>query len=253
MPKNIKTACEGDCTAGENGLVHCAAYLLDIQPMKEIPETGIRSGNMRSAFKQAGFQVLTASKYLTSGNYLLPGDILLYDNHHAATNVTRGKKVDYTYRDVIDSLDKYSGGYKPGDRPLKKGCEGDDVKQVQLALLGLGYKLPKYGADGDFGSETENAVKTWQRNNGMPDTGELSADDVIRLCGGGKQVEITGELVNVRAAPGLSGREIGTAHKGDQLPYGGETKKDDRGVEWHLVEFRNANGWVSGKFSRIVG
>ena len=37
--------------------------------------------------------MLTDSKYLTGCDYLLPGDILLYDSHHTATNVTIGKKV----------------------------------------------------------------------------------------------------------------------------------------------------------------
>ena len=42
---------------------------------------------------KAGFKALTASKYLTSAKYLLPGDILLYENHHAAANVTLGSAV----------------------------------------------------------------------------------------------------------------------------------------------------------------
>ena len=255
LPAKITAPCEEDCTAGVNANVHACGYLLDIPALKNIKETGIRSGNMRGAYKAAGFKVLTDRKYLTSGDYLLPGDVLLYENHHAAANVTVGKAVrsDYTYHDVIDNLDEYrDGGYKPGDRPLKKGCEGDDVKQVQLALLSLGYSLPKYGADGDFGSETEKAVKAWQKDNGMPETGMLSKDDVIRLCGAGREVEITGQSVNVRAAPSLSGRDIGTVHKGDRLPYGGETKADDRGIDWYLIEYDNGNGWVSAKYARII-
>ena len=115
LPAKIKTACEEDCTAGVNGCVHCAAYLLDIPALKKIPETGVRSSNMRKYYKAAGFQVLTDPKYLKSGDYLLPGDILLYDNHHGATNVTVGKKVkaDYTYHDVIDNLDEYRHGPTP--------------------------------------------------------------------------------------------------------------------------------------------
>jgi len=47
---------------------------------------------MRSNFKKAGFIVLTDKKYLSGYEYLLPGDILLYENHHTATNITKGKK-----------------------------------------------------------------------------------------------------------------------------------------------------------------
>lgn len=43
--------------------------------------------------------------------------------------------------------------------PLQKGNKGSKVKELQLALLKYDKNiLPKYGADGDFGSETEAAV-----------------------------------------------------------------------------------------------
>ncbi|MBS1610430.1 MAG: hypothetical protein JSS70_17075 [Bacteroidetes bacterium] len=45
--------------------------------------------------------------------------------------------------------------------PLKKGSKGSNVQLLQEALLAKYGKsiLPKYGADGDFGSETVNALK----------------------------------------------------------------------------------------------
>jgi hypothetical protein len=45
--------------------------------------------------------------------------------------------------------------------PLKKGSKGVEVTQLQNALMNKYGKtvLPKYGADGDFGSETVNALK----------------------------------------------------------------------------------------------
>ena len=90
-PSRIAVACEADCSAGVCANVTAAGYLLGIAALKN--HTGTYTGNMRSALKKAGFQVLTDSKYLTGGDYLLPGDILLNDNHHTATNVTIGKKV----------------------------------------------------------------------------------------------------------------------------------------------------------------
>ena len=45
------------------------------------------------------------------------------------------------------------------DFPLKKGSKGARVTQVQSLLLKIDKKLlPKFGADGDFGSETEEAI-----------------------------------------------------------------------------------------------
>lgn len=58
-----------------------------------------------------------------------------------------------------------------GGRTLRKGCTGEDVKALQEALLFLGYALPMYGADGDFGSETEGAVKSFQREHSLEVTG----------------------------------------------------------------------------------
>lgn len=45
--------------------------------------------------------------------------------------------------------------------PLKKGSRGNNVRLLQEALIAKYGKsiLPKYGADGDFGSETVNALK----------------------------------------------------------------------------------------------
>ena len=40
-----------------------------------------------------------------------------------------------------------------GSRLLKKGSEGSDVKALQEALMKLGYELPDYGADGEFGKK----------------------------------------------------------------------------------------------------
>ncbi|MFT3843681.1 MAG: hypothetical protein QM725_01410 [Lacibacter sp.] len=52
--------------------------------------------------------------------------------------------------------------------PLKKGSKGEKVKQLQLALINRygSSVLPKYGADGDFGSEVVSALKKIN----MPDT-----------------------------------------------------------------------------------
>lgn len=249
LPSRITVACEEDCTAGVNAIVHAAAYLLGIAKLKAIPETGVRSSNMRKHFSAAGFEVLTESKYLTSGSYLLPGDILLYDNHHGATNVTAGKKVTYAFTDVISP---FINGTTP-DESLRRGDSGDAVTAMQKALLVWDPDcLPKWGADGDFGEETEEAVKAYQKAAGLPVTGVYDAATKKSLTSIGKQknVLVTGGSVNVRTAPGYDTKVLGVAHKGDLLPYQGEDKTAE-GVVWHLVAFKNQNAWISGKYSRI--
>lgn len=61
--------------------------------------------------------------------------------------------------------------------PLKKGSRGEIVRKLQEALIAkYGAKtLPKYGADGDFGSETVNALTKL----GLPTTITESTYNVI--------------------------------------------------------------------------
>ena len=50
---------------------------------------------------------------------------------------------------------------------LRKGNKGDWVTILQNKLMLLGYALPKFGADGDFGQETLSAVKAFQKAHGL--------------------------------------------------------------------------------------
>ena len=68
-------------------------------------------------------------------------------------------------------------------RVLRKGDKGEDVRWVQNALLQRRYKLPKYGADGDFGTETLKAVKQFQRDNGLKDDGAVGEKTITALGG----------------------------------------------------------------------
>lgn len=52
-------------------------------------------------------------------------------------------------------------------RLLRKGCRGEDVKELQSALMLLGYDLGKCGADGIFGRKTQAAVKAFQKDEGI--------------------------------------------------------------------------------------
>jgi peptidoglycan hydrolase-like protein with peptidoglycan-binding domain len=45
---------------------------------------------------------------------------------------------------------------------LVRGMKGSYVKQMQKLPVQHGCKLPEYGADGDFGDETLEALKLWQ-------------------------------------------------------------------------------------------
>ena len=50
---------------------------------------------------------------------------------------------------------------------LSKGMKGEQVKNLQILLIGKGYSCGASGADGDFGTNTEKAVKKFQKDNGL--------------------------------------------------------------------------------------
>lgn len=85
--------CESDCTCGVATIVKAAGLRKGVKLLGDIDPDYYYSGNLKPGFRNLGFQILTDSKYLTSDRYLLPGDILLYENHHAATNLDVGSLV----------------------------------------------------------------------------------------------------------------------------------------------------------------
>ncbi len=58
---------------------------------------------------------------------------------------------------------------------INKGSKGLEVSKLQNRLLKLGYKLPKYGADGDYGNETYEAVKSYQSDNALAVSGNVDS------------------------------------------------------------------------------
>lgn len=58
---------------------------------------------------------------------------------------------------------------------LSKGCKGNSVKALQILLIGYGYSCGSYGADGDFGSGTDSAVRKFQSAKGIGVDGIVGA------------------------------------------------------------------------------
>lgn len=50
---------------------------------------------------------------------------------------------------------------------LAIGSRGDEVKKLQQHLIDAGYDLGAYGLDGVYGNDTANAVKKYQKDNGL--------------------------------------------------------------------------------------
>ena len=255
-PANITKKCEEDCTGGVAANIKAVGYLVGDTKLQKL-SISTYSGNMKANLKAAGFEVLTASKYRTSSAYLLPGDILLYEGHHAATNITRGSKAtgDVAPGGNTPTPAPAPATYKLGDRILKKGMTGSDVKEMQSDLILLGYNCGSCGADGDFGSDTKTAVKAFQKANKLDVDGEYGPNThnamLAALSASGKKqknVRIEGGQCWVRATPGTTGKQLGIAKAGSTWPYAGETSADG----WLSIKYENQLGWVSGKYGKLV-
>lgn len=226
--KNVATNCETDCSA----LVRvCCAYAGVMLP-------NFRTPTEPAALLDSGdFVELKGSRYTDSSAYLKRGDILV--------TRTQGHTV------VVLSNGSKAGDDDPVSDGLRRGDSGPEVKAMQELLLKWRPDcLSGYGADGDFGGETERAVKAFQKEAGLEASGVYDAQTAKALrekvCG---SVVITGGSVNVRAEPGTAGRDIGTVHAGDVLPYRGETRTVGE-RDWYAVDYDGKDGWVSGKYAR---
>ena len=78
---------------------------------------------------------------------------------------------------IAEEVNKRLGVATPAVKPaasgsiLRRGSTGAAVKELQEKLMYIGYDLGRYGADGDFGSATETAVKEFQHNAGLENDG----------------------------------------------------------------------------------
>ncbi len=155
-----------------------------------------------------------------------------------------------------------------GERLLKKGSVGADVMELQKVLMELGYNLPKYGADGEFGAETVEAVKAFQRTvPGLEVDGEYgplthaALMEAVTAAEGEPEtdapedapeadapmVEITGGSVNVRKGPETGYGVITIARDGERYPHIATARNG-----WMCIKIGDGTAWVSDKYARLI-
>lgn len=193
------------------------------------------------------FEKLTDSKYNTQDKYLRRGDIQVTKTKgHTWIILENGDKVQE---------DAPAKVYALGERLLKNGREGEDVKELQSLLLQLDYDLGKWGADGEFGDATELAVRAFQTDHDLEVDGIvgektlaalMAADDDTEIENA-RYVKIVGGNCYIRSAPNTNALILGVAHKGETYSYQGTQSE----TGWLLIAHENQNGWVSGKYARI--
>ena len=258
------------------------------------------SGLFVWAFKQLGGsiyhgsntiwrQYCSAQGTLKAGQFLRPGTALFKvdgsgDRYHIGLyvgddTVIEAKGTQYgVVSSRVGEWDEWAelkGVTYAGDSgisvTLAKGAKGEAVRELQTNLLMLGYSLPKYGADGSFGTETEAAVKAFQADNGLavdgkygekthavlvgalanfgpsvsqpeqPDGSEENhaAATVVLVSDGGK--------VNIRKGNGTSFARIALVAPGSTYAHVATAANG-----WHAVVIGSQVGWVSGDYSRII-
>lgn len=83
---------------------------------------------------------------------------------------------------TVEKNDKNSGETITVALPvLRFGDTGKPVETMQVLLFGRGYGLPNYGIDGDFGEETEKALKQFQKGKGLAVDGVCGQDSWTAL------------------------------------------------------------------------
>lgn len=68
-------------------------------------------------------------------------------------------------------------------RTLRRGCEGEDVRALQILLAGRGCNGNMYTPDGKFGPNTEGAVKIYQKKKGLTVDGIAGPVTLTSLLG----------------------------------------------------------------------
>ncbi len=167
--------------------------------------------------------------------------------------------------------------YALGSRLLKRGSVGPDVKALQEHLLSLGYYLPKYGTDGEFGAETETAVRAFQADEELKVDGKYGeqshaalmdatatddadapeqpeqpegatgVSDTEKLLGATVVIKSNGGKVNVRMGNGTQYGRITQLAPGTTLDYVATAQNG-----WNAVVVNARVGWVSGEYSRVI-
>lgn len=172
----ITTPCEADCSSFVSVCVLAAG--VKIPYSSNLPTTS----NLRSKLKSTGdFDILTDRKYLDTSEHLLPGDILCREKGHVVIVVDSSAKVVSSAAPA--STSKTAAKCSVNLPVLKKGSKEDAVKALQILLDGYGFPCGSYGADGDFGSATDKAVRSFQKAKGLGVDGEVGVKTWNKLLG----------------------------------------------------------------------
>lgn len=274
-PAQITIKCEADCSSGVAANVKAAGYRLGIKALQDV-SADCYTGNLRAALKAAGFDVLTASKYLTSDAYLLPGDILLYEGHHTATNLDTGSKAGSSSGSGKPSVSGDTYTVKSGDTlseiAASWGVSVDDlasyngIKNPNVINVGQVIKKPGSASSDTYtvkkGDALSEIAAMWgvktadlAAYNGIKDPDEINVGQVIRKPSGASAsgwkaigtATCTGQGVNVRSGPGTSYKSLGQLGKGNRFEVDGQEKNGFTHIKVR-INGKDRIAWISSQY-----
>ena len=137
------------------------------------------------------------------------------------------------------------------------------MRELQELLVKLGFDVGSCGVDGDYGADTEKAVKLFQRANGLEATGVYDAATHVKLVAdeptvapvpeekpAGSTVQIfaeNGGSVNVRVGNSTDFKSITTVKSGATFDHVATAANG-----WNAIVIGKQVGWVSGKYPKVV-
>jgi peptidoglycan hydrolase-like protein with peptidoglycan-binding domain len=108
---------------------------------------------------------------------------------------------------------KRSTGTHLGDRALRVGASGADVKELQKALRSAGFRVK---ADGQFGPSTVRAVKRFQRAAQLTPSGTVGRKTIAALQAAAKGT--SANVANGGTAATIRSKSRGAKSLGDRVP-----------------------------------
>lgn len=211
-PAAIRVDCETDCSKGVIDITKAIGRKLGLSALQNIQAT--YTGNMRSAYRAAGYTVLTESKYLTSAAYLLAGDILLNDVHHVATNLDNGNMAlplatsTVAASGTLSKVEKYTGviAGAPAGKAAVRTWAGPSFPTCSFSPLADGAQV---GVCSELtGTDKNKWLYIRVTVKGAPLYGFVPAAYVASKAAGqlsaGDKVTVTGTLYDIANGSGAS-------------------------------------------------
>lgn len=244
----IATATECDCSS----LVRACI----------IQATGKDVGNITTANEVSVLEasgLFEAKKSVNGEGMLYNGDILVTKTKGHTVIVVSGRARSTVATSNTSTATK---SY------LSKGDKGNDVKTMQTMLIAVGYSCGSYGADGDFGSDSDKALRKFQGDYGLTVDGKYGAKSKAKLESVYNRKKSSKPLgtYKVTAKSGLYVREgAGTNYNivpKNKLTKNAQEHAKSNGAlrygtrvtvkEWKNGFARIPSGWVSGDYLKKV-